>query len=322
MAHRARPPRRARHLARRPRRHHGPRRIHRGDRRRHPRPGRLRPRRRPDHGQRTPAIRPGRSVGQRLPGDPDRRPSAPRDRPRPPDLGRGPPSPDRPDRPARRTERQGRGSQPPRLPQGTGEPAGGDADVRGRRGCLRGHATASATSGAGYRGRTASPRHHEALRELDVIPVDYRDGDVSSRVRELAPAGVDAVFDHVGGRSVIDSWHLLAPGGTLVAYGSASTRDDTGSKQWPVMKILARAWLWNTLPNGRHAHFYNIWAGRALNKNRFRACLRADLTEVFAAVRRGDVTARIAAQLPLAKAAAALRLAESGTVSGKVVLTP
>ncbi|MEV5011032.1 medium chain dehydrogenase/reductase family protein [Streptomyces sp. NPDC093064] len=169
---------------------------------------------------------------------------------------------------------------------------------------------------------TASPRHHEALRELDVIPVDYRDGDVPSRVRELAPAGVDAVFDHVGGRSVIDSWHLLAPGGTLVAYGSASTRDDTGSKQWPVMKILARTWLWNTLPNGRHAHFYNIWAGRALNKNRFRACLRADLTEVFAAVRRGDVTARIAAQLPLAKAAEALRLAESGTVSGKVVLTP
>ncbi|WP_445525435.1 medium chain dehydrogenase/reductase family protein [Streptomyces cyslabdanicus] len=169
---------------------------------------------------------------------------------------------------------------------------------------------------------TASPRHHEALRELDVIPVDYRDGDVPSRVRELAPAGVDAVFDHVGGRSVIDSWHLLAPGGTLVAYGSASTRDDTGSKQWPVMKILARTWLWNTLPNGRHAHFYNIWAGRALNKNRFRACLRADLAEVFAAVRRGDVTARIAAQLPLAKAAEALRLAESGTVSGKVVLTP
>ncbi|MEU6012176.1 medium chain dehydrogenase/reductase family protein [Streptomyces sp. NPDC047453] len=169
---------------------------------------------------------------------------------------------------------------------------------------------------------TASPRHHEALRELDVIPVDYRDGDVPSRVRELAPAGVDAVFDHVGGRSVIDSWHLLAPGGTLVAYGSASTRDVTGSKQWPVMKILARTWLWNTLPNGRHAHFYNIWAGRALNKNRFRACLRADLTEVFAAVRRGDVTARIAAQLPLAKAAEALRLAESGTVSGKVVLTP
>jgi len=169
---------------------------------------------------------------------------------------------------------------------------------------------------------TASARHHDALRELGVIPVDYRADDVPARVRELAPGGMDAVFDHVGGRSVIDSWHLLAPGGTLIAYGSASTRDDTGSKQWPVLKILARTSLWNTLPNGRHAYFYNIWAGQALSKDRFRARLRADLTEVFAAVRRGDVTARIAAQLPLAKAAEALSLAESGTVTGKIVLTP
>ncbi|MDN3261162.1 medium chain dehydrogenase/reductase family protein [Streptomyces sp. CSDS2] len=169
---------------------------------------------------------------------------------------------------------------------------------------------------------TASPRHHDALRELDVTPVDYRSEDVPGRVRELVPGGVDAVFDHVGGRSVVDSWRLLAPGGTLVAYGSASTRDDTGSKQWPVLKILARTWLWNTLPNGRRARFYNIWAGRARNKDRFRARLRDDLTEVFAAVRRGEVSALIAAQLPLTRAAEALRLAESGTVTGKVVLTP
>ncbi|GAA2245375.1 medium chain dehydrogenase/reductase family protein [Kitasatospora cystarginea] len=169
---------------------------------------------------------------------------------------------------------------------------------------------------------TASARHHDALRDLGVLPVDYRAGDVPAQVRELAPGGVDAVFDHVGGRSVVDSWHLLAPRGTLISYGSASTRDDTGSKQWPVLKILARTWLWNALPNGRRAHFYNIWAGRPLNKDRFRARLRADLTEVFAAVHRGEVTARIAAQLPLAEAAEALRLAESGTVSGKVVLIP
>ncbi|WP_035794561.1 medium chain dehydrogenase/reductase family protein [Kitasatospora mediocidica] len=169
---------------------------------------------------------------------------------------------------------------------------------------------------------TASVRNHDALRELGVLPVDYRGGDVPAQVRALAPGGVDAVFDHVGGRSVVDSWHLLAPGGTLISYGSASTRDDTGSKQWPVLKILARTWLWNTLPNGRRAHFYNIWAGRPLNKDRFRDRLRTDLTEVFAAVRRGEVTARVAAQLPLAEAAEALRLAESGTVSGKVVLIP
>ncbi|MEU2421264.1 medium chain dehydrogenase/reductase family protein [Streptomyces sp. NPDC007851] len=169
---------------------------------------------------------------------------------------------------------------------------------------------------------TASARHHDALRELGVIPVDYRAGDVPARVRELAPGGVDAVFDHLGGRSVVDSWKLLAPGGTLVAYGSATTRDDSGSKQWPVLKILGRVWLWNALPNGRHACFFNIWAGRAFGKVRFRARLSADLTQVFDALRRGEVSAHIAARLPLTRAAEALRLAESGTVTGKVVLVP
>ncbi|WP_035839164.1 medium chain dehydrogenase/reductase family protein [Kitasatospora azatica] len=168
---------------------------------------------------------------------------------------------------------------------------------------------------------TASPRHHEALRALGVSPIDYREADVPAQVRELAPGGVAAVFDHVGGPGVVDSWGMLAPGGTLVCYGSAATRDDSGSKQWPVLKILARTMLWNALPNGRRAHFYNIWAGRKLQPTRFRARLRSDLTEVFTALRTGELTAPIGARLPLAEAAEALRLAESGTVTGKVVLT-
>ncbi|MFI0140370.1 medium chain dehydrogenase/reductase family protein [Streptomyces luteogriseus] len=169
---------------------------------------------------------------------------------------------------------------------------------------------------------TASARHHDSLREQGVVPVDYRAGDVAARIRALAPGGVDAVFDHVGGRGITDSWRLLAPGGTLVSYGSASTRDDEGSKQWPVLKLLLRVWMWNALPNRRRAFFFNVWAGKALAGNRFRARLRADLTQVFDALRRGEVTARIAAQLPLARVSEAVRLAESGTVAGKVVLVP
>ncbi|GAA3750161.1 medium chain dehydrogenase/reductase family protein [Plantactinospora mayteni] len=168
---------------------------------------------------------------------------------------------------------------------------------------------------------TASPRHHDRLRDLGVTPIDYH-VDVPAAVREIAPDGVDAVFDHLGARSVSDSWRLLAPGGTLVAYGSASTRDDAGSKQLPVLKILARVWTWNALPNARRAYFYNIWAGRPLAKQRFRARLRHDLTQVLKAMAAGHVTAQIAARFPLARTADAVRLAESGTVTGKVVLTP
>jgi len=80
--------------------------------------------------------------------------------------------------------------------------------------------------------------------------------------------------------------------------------------------------LWTALPNGRSASFFNIWAGKKLNQNRFRARVAADLTQVFAALRRGEITTAVAARLPLAQAAEALRLAESGTVSGKIILTP
>ena len=42
---------------------------------------------------------------------------------------------------------------------------------------------------------TASARNHDRLRDLGVIPIDYRT-DVPAAVREIAPGGVDAVFDH------------------------------------------------------------------------------------------------------------------------------
>ena len=40
---------------------------------------------------------------------------------------------------------------------------------------------------------TASPRHHDALRELGAEPIDYDEAGLTDRVRELAPDGVHAV---------------------------------------------------------------------------------------------------------------------------------
>ena len=62
--------------------------------------------------------------------------------------------------------------------------------------------------------------------------------------------------------------------------------------------------------------------GRNTAREQFRTRLRQDLTQVLQAMAEGHVTAQIAARFPLARAADALRLAESRTVAGKVVLTP
>ncbi|MVU83610.1 zinc-binding dehydrogenase [Nocardia sp. ET3-3] len=165
---------------------------------------------------------------------------------------------------------------------------------------------------------TASARNADAVAALGAEPVDYR-GDVVAQVRALAPGGVDAVFDHVGGPGIVDSFGLLAPGGTLVSYGSAATKNEQGNSRLPVLKLFARLLWWNALPNKRNASFYNIWAGRR-RLARFQARLAADLTAVFDLAERGVLNPQIAARIPLREAARALTLAESGTVTGKVVL--
>lgn len=168
---------------------------------------------------------------------------------------------------------------------------------------------------------TASERHHDHVRTLGATPVDHRAPGLADRLRALAPDGVDAVFDHVGGPGIQDSWRLLRRGGTLVSYGTAATKDDAGQSQLPVLALAGRLMLWNVLPNGRRAHFYNFWAGRR-RSTRFHRRLREDLTQVFERLAAGTLVPQVAARLPLAEAGRALALAESHTVAGKVVLLP
>ncbi len=163
---------------------------------------------------------------------------------------------------------------------------------------------------------TASARHHDTVRALGAPTVDYSDPELYARIAELAPEGVDAVFDHVGGDGLRKSWQLPRKGGTLVSYGTAATKDEQGNSQ-----LLAQIKVWHLLPNHRSAHFHNFWAG-VRNKTKFRRALADDLTHVFELLADGVLTAQVAAQIPLAETASALELAESRTVAGKVVIVP
>ncbi|MFG3525059.1 medium chain dehydrogenase/reductase family protein [Nocardia nova] len=165
---------------------------------------------------------------------------------------------------------------------------------------------------------TASARNAEAVEALGATWIDYR-GDVPQQVRALAPEGVDAVFDHIGGPSVKHSFALLAPHGTLVSYGTAATKNDEGNSRLPVLMLFGRLLLWNALPNRRNAHFFNLWAGKR-NLPRFRNRITEDLRKVFDLAAQGALHAQIAARIPLTDAAHAMELAESSTVVGKVVI--
>nr|WP_229674321.1 medium chain dehydrogenase/reductase family protein [Nakamurella endophytica] len=168
---------------------------------------------------------------------------------------------------------------------------------------------------------TAHPRHHDRLRALGVEPVDYREDGLAARLRAVAPGGFDAVFDHLGGESFRRSFGLLRRGGTLVCYGTAAQVDAGGSVLLQFVRIFGRLAVRTVLPNGRSATFYNLWGGRR-RVRRFRRRLHEDLSEVLRLLSEGVLTAHVAERFPLTQAAAAMELAESRTVLGKVVLEP
>ncbi|THG29576.1 zinc-binding dehydrogenase [Naasia lichenicola] len=168
----------------------------------------------------------------------------------------------------------------------------------------------------------ASPRHHDALRAVGVEPVDYNDPDLARRVRALAPRGVDAVFDNIGGATTRASWRLLAPGGAMVSYAIITAVSGTGSLWPPFLKAIGQALLWSALPNGKRATFYDLWSGHRARPARFRRRLEEDLGHVFALLADGTITSNVAARFALEDAAAAFALAESRTLNGKVILLP
>ncbi|WP_329058223.1 NADP-dependent oxidoreductase [Streptomyces sp. NBC_00117] len=130
---------------------------------------------------------------------------------------------------------------------------------------------------------TASERNHDFLRELGAEPVTYGEG-LAERVRALAPEGVDAVFDTVGGEALKVSADLLAPGGRLASIADASVVDLGGRYVFvrPDAADLARL---------------------------------ADLAE------QDVVTVHVDEAFPLERAADAQRLSAEGRTRGKIVVT-
>ncbi|WP_432562981.1 medium chain dehydrogenase/reductase family protein [Kineococcus sp. SYSU DK003] len=199
-------------------------------------------------------------------------------------------------------------------------PAGGTVVVLGANGGV-GSTLVQLARHAGIRVLgTASPRHHALLRRLGADPLDATDPALHDRIRELTPHGVDAVFDHVGGPGIRDSWRHVARGGALVSYGTAATKDSAGNSRLPILRLLARLGFWNLLPNGRRAGFFDFWAGKK-RAARFRGRQRAAFAALTRLLAEGALEPQIAARFPLDDVARALELAESRTVAGKVVLT-
>ncbi|WP_461029293.1 NADP-dependent oxidoreductase, partial [Streptomyces sparsus] len=129
---------------------------------------------------------------------------------------------------------------------------------------------------------TASERNHDFLRKLGAEPVEYGEG-LADRVRELAPGGVDAALDSVGGDAVETSQEVLVERTRVVSVVDGEVK-----------------------AKGGHYLFVRPDA--------------ADLTTLSDLADAGRLSVHVEPALPLAEPGEAWRLSQGGRTRGKVVL--
>ncbi|MFD9225617.1 NADP-dependent oxidoreductase [Streptomyces sp. NPDC060064] len=130
---------------------------------------------------------------------------------------------------------------------------------------------------------TASERNHDHLRELGAEPVEYGEG-LADRVRALAPDGVDAAFDTVGGDALRVSAEVLAPQGRVASIADREVLSLGGHYWW-------------VRPDA------------------------ADLTALAELAEQGVITVHVDRTFPLEQTAEAHALNAQGRTRGKIVVT-
>ena len=157
---------------------------------------------------------------------------------------------------------------------------------------------------------TASKAKHDLVARLGGIPIDYRSEDFVQRA-----AGVNAVFDPIGGRNWIRSYRALAKGGRFVGYGMSAALE--GGRQNKMLAVASFAWLGlASLVPGKSARWYNIMT----EKKKHPAWFREDLSRLLTMLQEKSIAPVVAERLPLRDAARAHELLEHASVTGKIVL--
>jgi NADPH:quinone reductase-like Zn-dependent oxidoreductase len=172
---------------------------------------------------------------------------------------------------------------------------------------------------------TCSAANFASVERFGAAAIDYRAGDFVASVRELTAgraggAGVDAVFDAIGGSHFGRSFAYLAPGGTLIGYGS-QTMAVGGESIIAAGLGVARLKLWGALSflfRGRRAHWYSITSRRLSHPEEF----RADMVALFNLLRNGAIHPVVIGREPLAAAKNVHARIDAGGLGGKIVLLP
>jgi NADPH:quinone reductase-like Zn-dependent oxidoreductase len=161
---------------------------------------------------------------------------------------------------------------------------------------------------------TASLAKHHIVTAYGATPIDYKNEDFVEVVQRLAPGGVDAVFDPIGGDNWSRSFQTLGYNGRFVGYGYTSIlgqdNSDVWVKDWSALSGAQRT------ESGHPAHLYSITTLRKEQPDWF----LEDIAVLFSMLEKMEINPLVSHRVPLREAARAQQLLEQSLAAGKVVL--
>ena len=171
---------------------------------------------------------------------------------------------------------------------------------------------------------TCRPAQRAEVEALGARVVDFTRGRVLEEVRALAPSGVDAVFDHVGGSaSLRSSFAMLRPSGILVGYGNASFAKTSQSPWRGLLEFIGWKLFYSFR---RRATFFDVWgrgtlgADHMFRPRRFWREFGEDLGQLVQLLAARQLKPAVARRIPLREAPSALAAHVAGGFVGKIVL--
>lgn len=161
---------------------------------------------------------------------------------------------------------------------------------------------------------TASSPKHSVVYDFGGTPIDYRNEDFVEAVRRLAPQGIDAAFDPVGGSNWQRTFRTLNRKGRFVGFGYTSVLGGGEPDRW--MKDWNGLAATNQTEQGNPAYLYSITSLRKEKPGWF----MEDIAHLFSLMEKRLIHPLVSRRIPLADAAHAQQLLENSLSVGKIVL--
>ncbi|GAV12669.1 medium chain dehydrogenase/reductase family protein [Paenibacillus sp. chi10] len=161
---------------------------------------------------------------------------------------------------------------------------------------------------------TASGAKHQVVAAYGALPIDYQADDFVEVLASIAPEGMAAVFDPIGGSNWERSMRTLGSNGRFVGYGYTSVLEQGHNNNW--VKDWTGVAARGTTESGNPVHMYSI---TALKKERL-DWFREDVQAVMSLLEAGKIHPLISHRIPLQEAAYAQNLLQESRSVGKIIL--